>query len=158
MADKSGHRIVCSKCGGFEFEFVVQEGHASYYRCDGCKTWMAVTTGFDEKNHNIPTVTRVGAIAGGDEDNKVLDFFGYGTYMGYKNPTPEVIFMGQPHPGTPNPQIKLDSGDIVWGCECWWGKEEDVKERIEKYKEKGFTINTIAPAEYRERHKPKEEG
>jgi len=23
----------------------------------------------------------------------------------------------------PNPRIRLDSGKIVWGCECWWGDE-----------------------------------
>ena len=24
----------------------------------------------------------------------------------------------------PNPRIRLDSGKIVWGCECWWGGEK----------------------------------
>lgn len=24
-----------------------------------------------------------------------------------------------------NPQIRLDSGAIVWGCECWWGEADD---------------------------------
>ena len=29
-----------------------------------------------------------------------------------------------------NPCIELDSGEIVWGCECWWGPEEDFKKSI----------------------------
>lgn len=30
-----------------------------------------------------------------------------------------------------NPRISLDNGGIVWGCQCWWGSEEAVKEQIE---------------------------
>jgi hypothetical protein len=29
-----------------------------------------------------------------------------------------------------NPRIKLDSGDVVWGCQCWWGPEEEIKRTI----------------------------
>lgn len=24
-----------------------------------------------------------------------------------------------------NPRIRLDSGDILWGCECWWGPADE---------------------------------
>lgn len=27
-----------------------------------------------------------------------------------------------------NPRIKLDSGHTVWGCQCWWGPEAELKE------------------------------
>lgn len=29
-----------------------------------------------------------------------------------------------------NPRIRLDNGSVVWGCQCWWGPEEKVKESI----------------------------
>lgn len=29
--------------------------------------------------------------------------------------------------GLKNPTILLDSGEKVYGCECWWGPEEYVK-------------------------------
>ena len=32
--------------------------------------------------------------------------------------------------GWDNPRIDLDSGDTVWGCESWWGPEEEVKQRF----------------------------
>lgn len=37
-----------------------------------------------------------------------------------------------------NPCIHLDSGDIVWGCQCWWGP---LDQAMEKYK--NCTINTV---------------
>ena len=32
--------------------------------------------------------------------------------------------------GLKNPKIRLDSGEVVWGYECWWGPEEKVTETI----------------------------
>lgn len=29
-----------------------------------------------------------------------------------------------------NPRIKLDSGHTVWGMQCWWGPEEELKEQL----------------------------
>jgi hypothetical protein len=29
----------------------------------------------------------------------------------------------------PNPRIRLDSGKIVGGCECWWGPEAGFEEK-----------------------------
>jgi hypothetical protein len=29
-----------------------------------------------------------------------------------------------------NPLIRLDSGGYVWGCECWFGDEERVRESL----------------------------
>ena len=28
-----------------------------------------------------------------------------------------------------NPRIKLDNGKTVWGCQCWWGPEEQLEEQ-----------------------------
>ena len=30
----------------------------------------------------------------------------------------------------PNPKIRLDNGTVGWGCQCWWGSEEQVKAMI----------------------------
>jgi hypothetical protein len=34
-----------------------------------------------------------------------------------------------------NPKIELDSGETIWGCECWWGPEDEFKAsgQAEKY-------------------------
>jgi len=29
-----------------------------------------------------------------------------------------------------NPRIRLDTGDVVWGCQCWWGPEDEVRSSI----------------------------
>lgn len=65
--------------------------------------------------------TRVGAILSADKETVRL--LGYGTYIGNEIP-PE----GPLHKiGIPNPKIQLDNGDVVWGYQCWWGDEEEVK-------------------------------
>lgn len=46
--------------------------------------------------------------------------------------------------GFPNPTIKLDNGEIVFGCECWWGPVERCKEKWE-----GLNYVTVPVAEYR---------
>jgi hypothetical protein len=54
---------------------------------------------------------------------------GYGTYVGEEVPPNEGLgsltgyLSGQ---RLANPKIVLDSGDVVWGCECWWGPEEEI--------------------------------
>jgi hypothetical protein len=30
-----------------------------------------------------------------------------------------------------NPCIELDSGDTVWGAQCWWGPEERLDEKVQ---------------------------
>jgi hypothetical protein len=72
---------------------------------------------------------RVGAISHADEETVYL--FGYGVYDGDKVPPEELkvqafgILLDRP-----NPQITLDDGKLVFGCECWWGPEEKVKTMI----------------------------
>jgi len=72
---------------------------------------------------------RVGAIFG--QTIERMEFFGYGIYEGDKIPDPRlnVMFLGAPveHP---NPSILLDSGERVYGCECWWGEEEAIKKKV----------------------------
>lgn len=70
---------------------------------------------------------RVGAIMSATKD--AVKFLGYGNYDGDFKPT--VPVMGIPveelSEGLKNPRITLDNGDTVWGCQCWWGSEREVK-------------------------------
>lgn len=71
---------------------------------------------------------RVGAIL--SASNGECQFLGFGVYVGDEVP-PE--YAGGFNAGLPNPKIQLDSGKEVFGCECWWGPELSVKERLSKY-------------------------
>ena len=50
-----------------------------------------------------------------------VQWLGSGVYDG---------MVDHPDHGIPNPRITLDSGDIVWGMECWWGPEEKMKAKF----------------------------
>lgn len=45
-----------------------------------------------------------------------------------------------------NPRIRLDDGRYVWGCECWWGPEEDMLKQ-------DLNIVNVDIDEYREQAK-----
>lgn len=62
---------------------------------------------------------RVGAILSANDTT--VELIGYGVYEG------RAI---HPELGFPNPCIKLDNGNLAWGCQCWWGPEEKIKEMI----------------------------
>lgn len=68
---------------------------------------------------------RVGAIS--HSKDGVVYLFGFGVYAGKKIP-PENA--GCFNFGLPNPCIQLDNGKEVFGCECWWGPEEQIKKEI----------------------------
>jgi hypothetical protein len=74
--------------------------------------------------------SRVGAIKSADQAE--VRFFGYGTYQGEEIPDEGVGGFGSiiREAGHKNPKILLDSGDTVWGCECWWGSEQKIKDSI----------------------------
>ena len=65
---------------------------------------------------------RVGAIMSADAEEVRL--FGYGTYQGQEMPPEELGFP------ILNPKILLDSGDVVWGFECWWAEEDKIREMV----------------------------
>ena len=74
-------------------------------------------------------------------------FLGYGTYVGDEVP-PDLggqsltsILAAR---GQRNPKILLESGDVVWGCECWWGPKAVIEEQL-----KGRTITTVSIADFR---------
>lgn len=64
---------------------------------------------------------RVGAIQ--ESNDTEIYLYGYGAYTGMTIP-PENV--GGFNMGVPNPTIKLDNGNLVYGCECWWGPEEKI--------------------------------
>lgn len=93
---------------------------------------------------------RVGAICSGDAEGNV-EFFGYGVYDGDHVPdTDEIRFMGISlmELGIQNPKIILDSGDVVWGAECWWAAEALIQDKMMLAK----TVTTVTPAEIRARY------
>lgn len=95
---------------------------------------------------------RVGAVLCANDKEFLL--LGYGTYEGDHVPGEEVGGFGGEvlrREKVPNPKIKLDNGDIVYGCECWWGAEASVKGRVEEAKKRGLEVKIIPIAEARER-------
>lgn len=86
---------------------------------------------------------RVGALMYTNKENKEIGFFGYGEYVDRSVPNEAAggtLAEMARDLGMTNPEILLDNGKTVWGCECWWGNEEEVKEKIHKAKQNGFTI------------------
>lgn len=73
---------------------------------------------------------RVGAVQSADTGNFYL--FGYGVYEGDFIPVEAAGQLAEMlrEVGTENPRIRLDSGKVVYGCECWWGREESVRQNI----------------------------
>lgn len=77
-----------------------------------------------------PVGGRVTAIRSANKDT--IELLGHGVYEGE-----------HPHPdwGFPNPRIKLDNGEVVWGIECWWGDEAKMKERLAENFPLAETVN-----------------
>ncbi len=77
--------------------------------------------------------TRIGTISHNEGDTFYI--FGYGTYVG--DEVPETaggwVADGLREAGVPNPKLVLDNGKVVWGCECWWGPEEQIRKKLEKF-------------------------
>lgn len=67
---------------------------------------------------------RAYAIAIYDETETELQVFGVGNYEGNQ----PCQFLD----GRKNPLIKLDTGEEVWGCQCWWAASETPEADIVK--------------------------
>ena len=94
---------------------------------------------------------RVGALFATRKQNKVVELFGYGELLDDEIPESAVGPLADLTRlmRRPNPKIQLDSGLVVWGCECWWGPEEDVKAQVERYEKKGWTVKNVNVEEIR---------
>ena len=95
---------------------------------------------------------RVGAILGGSKETKIVKFLGYGKYVGDHPPVEAVGWMAESlaKSNVPNPKIELDNGEVVYGCECWWGVEAGVKEKLAKYTEAGYEVVEVKMSDVRE--------
>lgn len=84
---------------------------------------------------------RVGAILGSDDST--IEFLGYGIYKGKEIPIEAVGLFAEAaiENKVVNPCILLDNGKKVYGCECWWGSEKEVKEIIETTKLKVINVD-----------------
>ena len=83
------------------------------------------------------TQYRIGAISHTDIDTNEVFLLGFGVYCGEEVPPPGIKFLGMDANkfNIPDEKLLLDSGDIVWGCECWWGEESVIRESL-----KGKTV------------------
>ena len=86
--------------------------------------------------------SRIGALQSANQSEVRL--FGYGTYQGDHVPPDDV--MGPFNSriglfGCRNPKLVMDDGTVVWGCECWWGPEDQIAEAIA-----GRTVVIVQPA------------
>ena len=93
---------------------------------------------------------RAGAIISADKETKIVQFAGYGVYVGDIVPPPGIGLFGLDFHdmGKTNPKIELDNGSVIWGCQCWWGHEEAVKKQIESYKQNGYDVVIVDPSVY----------
>lgn len=78
---------------------------------------------------------RVGCFLSVVRDTALL--LGYGTYVGDEVPPNEghtslTAYLSGLRQA--NPKILLDSGDVVWGCECWWGSEAEIQAECARMK------------------------
>ena len=89
---------------------------------------------------------RVGAII--SREGGTVNLLGYGEYKGEEIPSEEAGGMGPiaRKLEMENPKIELDNGDVVWGCECWWGDESEVQAMVEDADE----VNDISVQEFRQ--------
>ena len=92
---------------------------------------------------------RVGAILSAND--KVLRLLGYGVYEGdhvHEDEAAGIATVLRSEQAK-NPRIKLDNGDVVWGCECWWAPEARIKDQVAGYEENGWEIREVAIADAR---------
>lgn len=89
---------------------------------------------------------RVGAIMSATAES--VKMFGFGVYVGDEVPTADVGGFGHAlhERGIPNPTIQLDSGVKVYGCECWWGPEDQIRGKIGNRKVIEVDIRSVRPS------------
>jgi hypothetical protein len=85
--------------------------------------------------------TKVGAVLSAEDG--VVHFLGWGVYGG--DVVPEDRGIG--HVATSlhnaklrNAKILLENGKVVYGCECWWGKEKAIQVAINRWRRYGYKI------------------
>lgn len=93
---------------------------------------------------------RIYAISHGDQSARVLYVYGPGVYEGIQ---PAIagervgrgLFAELRADGEPGTKLRLDTGVVVWGDECWWSDEESMRAKIAAWVEDGYTVKVIEP-------------
>lgn len=100
---------------------------------------------------------RVGVIWGADSDHEIR-IAGFGVRVEDSVPTGAVGWWAEllKEAHAPNPTIQLDSGEIVYGCECWWGPEAAIKRRLSQCEDQGAEVQTVSVADRREQFRLRE--
>lgn len=75
--------------------------------------------------------------------NDVIYSLGEGVYVGDEAPPEDVIGINYGHPIS---KIVLDSGEVVYGCECWWGPKDVMEKSING--RKVINVSIVAEREY----------
>lgn len=83
---------------------------------------------------------RVGVLIRVSSEEKIAIHMGFGIYEGYHVPEKNQGLDLFHDNNIRNPRIKLDTGEIVWGCQVWWGSEEKVKDNMKMWEEENFTV------------------
>lgn len=93
---------------------------------------------------------RIGAVISASAETKSVEFAGYGVYIGDEIPPEGIQFMGLDlhEMKRENPRLDLDNGQVIWGCQCWWGDLDTVAKQLEQYTQAGYVINIADPAVY----------
>lgn len=75
---------------------------------------------------------RVIAVSHTDPEKGEAYIFGEGVLAGEEVPVEAVgpLASMATEEGLKVPRIELDSGQVVYGCECWWGAREKVEARL----------------------------
>lgn len=77
--------------------------------------------------NDIEVGSRVIAFQYLESSKREVGLIGYGTYTGDCD-VPSHYSSILPPNAMCQPRIELDDGTVVWGFECWWGVEDNVKE------------------------------
>ena len=102
------------------------------------------------------TGDRIGAVLSASDG--VVKLLGYGVYAGDEVPPRDGGWMAEclNDAGATNPKLVLDNGQVVWGCQCWWGSESATRERF-----KGYRVESVVMADVlaeKSATQPSEEG
>ena len=68
----------------------------------------------------------------------VVYSLGEGVYAGHQTPPAELF---GDFPGMTSPRIDLDTGQTVWGVECWWEAPETAYRRFPQGKWEWVTVD-----------------
>lgn len=92
---------------------------------------------------------RVGAVSG-NLPTGAVEIFGFGVYEGEHPVDPLAVGMvAAIHraAGTTSPRIRLDSGETIYGCECWFDHEDRVRAKLSHFRTEEVSVADVRDAE-----------